>query len=203
MRSVSVILFLLSPVTCCSSSQAVVTIFTQRSDWQSTVGPHTSITFHGFPKHTLITTQYAQLGVVFPDGNDVIDYNDSFLNDGVGLVSNDFVFGTIHMTFAQPITSIAADFLGTMDIQLFERGQLIYNSPVFFDSSSRFRGLASTTPFDAAVIRDPSNGAVNIDDLYFGPPIPAPGAVGVMALVALARTRRRNCGFRSPFAGES
>jgi hypothetical protein len=175
----------------CTFANATATTYEDRSLWQNIVGDHTTITFQGFPNHTLITDQYAHLGVLFTDGHDFIRYNDSFLNDGVGLGSTDIIYGTIHMSFAQPLYAIASDVLSLIDIQLFSDGRMIYGSDPFDDSQSRFGGLISTVPFDAVVIRDPSDGAVSIDDLYFGPPIPAPGTLAAFAVVLLTPRRRQ------------
>lgn len=48
-------------------------------------------------------------------------------------------------------------------------------------------------PFDEVYIyRINGSGLVIYDDLHFGPPIPAPGVLGVFALAAFgARSRRR------------
>jgi len=171
---------------------AAVTEYEYKADWQNVVGPHITITFQGYPHGTLINDQYATLGVVFPDGNDFIRYNNSFPNDGVGLGSTSVVTGTIHLQFSQPITAIGSDFPGFITFQLYSRGEMIYQStPQSSTPASTFGGLVSTTPFDAAVIFDPIGSSVNIDDLYFGPPIPAPGALGLLALMAFAPTRRR------------
>jgi hypothetical protein len=137
--------------------EAVVTEYWFRQQWQSVVGPYTAITFQGYPKGTLIDKEYAVLGVIFPDGNDVIEYHPLLINDGVGLLSNDLVHGIITMQFDEPRTAVACDFLGIMDIWLYANGQLIWDSVDFFDSASRFGGLTSTVPFDRVLIRDPSN----------------------------------------------
>jgi MYXO-CTERM domain-containing protein len=191
MRTIVRIVVVTALLAVCAPSSATVTRYINRTVWQSAIGDDTQITFQGFPEHTLITDQYADLGVLFTDRHDFIRYNDSFLNDGVGLGSTDLIYGTIHMSFAEPLYAIASDFLGIIDIQLFSDGRMIYGSDPFDDSQSRFGGLISTVPFDAVVIRDPSNGVVVIDDLYFGPPIPAPGALAAFAVVALLQRRRR------------
>jgi hypothetical protein len=190
MRCIAMSVLLIASLN--SFAYGTVTTFENRAAWQTTIGDYTNITFQGFPEHTLISTQYAGLGVVFPDGNDVIEYHQLLLNDGIGLKSSDLIYGTIHMSFAQPMYGVAVDFLGIVDIQLYSSGQLIYSSPTFSDVSGPFAGLLSTVPFDAAVIRDPSDGVVVIDDLYFGPPIPAPSGFAIFALAPLIQRRRRS-----------
>jgi MYXO-CTERM domain-containing protein len=51
----------------------------------------------------------------------------------------------------------------------------------------------SPQPFDEIRITDPVGSQVSIDDLHFGPPIPAPGALGLFgfALLGAHRCRRR------------
>jgi hypothetical protein len=78
-----------------------------------------------------------------------------------------------------------------MQIQLYWQGELTYTSSDFLHvGAGFFAGLISSEPFDAAILLDPM-GAVFIDDLHFGPPIPAPGVMAMMTLLACARTRKR------------
>jgi hypothetical protein len=53
-----------------------------------------------------------------------------------------------------------------------------------------FGGLVSTEPFDRAVIWDYGDN-VAIDDLHFGPPIPAPSAAALIGGALLGARRRR------------
>jgi hypothetical protein len=186
--AVAVIVLLINHV----QANAAVTEFWFRNQWQNAAGPHVTIDFQGYPKNTLIDDECDHLGLLFPDGNDVIDYDNSLLNDGVGLRSSDLVFGIITIDFDEHITAVGADFQGHMDIWLYADGALIWESTVFSDAATRFGGLTSTVPFDRVLIRDPTNGTVSIDDLYFGPPIPAPGGPFVVALAALSMRRRRS-----------
>jgi len=175
-----------------TAAQAVVTEFINKSAWQSAVGEHATITFQGFPEHTLITNQFTSLGVLFADGTDRVLFNDSLLNDGIGLRSSDLIYGTIRLEFSQPMTAVGSDFLGGIDILLYNQGTLFYDSSDFDTVQSRFGGVISTIPFDTAVIRDPSNGVVVIDDLFFGPAVPGPGALGLLGMAALIHRRRRS-----------
>jgi len=174
-----------------AGAAAAVTEFINKSAWQTAAGEHASITFQGFPEHTLITSQFTSLGVLFADGTDRVLFNDSLLNDGIGLHSSDIVIGTIRLEFTQPMTAVGSDFLGRIDILLFSQGTLIFDSTDFSTVQSRFGGLISTVAFDAAVIRDPGDGVVVIDDLFFGPAVPGPGAFGVLGVIALYSRRRR------------
>jgi hypothetical protein len=54
-----------------------------------------------------------------------------------------------------------------------------------------FSGVISTIPFDTVVIKDPFGANTLIDDLYFGPPIPAPGALAILGLAGLMCSQKR------------
>jgi len=70
---------------------------------------------------------------------------------------------------------------------------LFYTSSKFgVGGIGNFGGLVSTEPFDRAVIWDyGSYPNVNLDDLHFGPPIPAPSALPFVSAALLAARRRR------------
>jgi hypothetical protein len=167
---------------------ASVTEFTSKTAWQSAAGVHTTITFLGWPHNTNITTQYSNLGITFTDGLDLVYFSSGFLNDGVGLNG---AFDTIAVAFNQPMNSIAIDFPGALRIRLYANGNPTYESTYFAPGGlGNFGGLVSTEPFDAALIFGSTS--VFIDDLHFGPPIPAPGALALIAMIVGAlRGRRR------------
>jgi len=191
MRLDFILVTILGTGLCSTIANAEVTRYINKLNWQTAIGSHVAVTFQGFEKHTVITEQYSSLGVLFGDGNDAIRMSPSLLNDGVGLSSNDSIYGIITMQFTQPIHAVACEFLGDIDMQLYSNGELIYQSSVFDTVQSRFGGLISSAPFDKAIIRDPSDSVVVIDDLYFGPPIPAPGALALLGLAAMVGPRRR------------
>ena len=169
--------------------------FTDRAEWEAAVGSFTTIDFTGFPEFTLITTQYQDLGVTFTDGDDFTRFNPSaFVNDGWGL--NGGIGGDIDLSFETPQRWIAVDFPGEMRLFLFSGGKLIYFSSVFSagaDGIGGFGGLVSSEPFDAAVILDPIDDFVFIDDLHFG--VPAPAGLWLLTLAGLWHARRRRrCG---------
>jgi hypothetical protein len=172
----------------CMHANAAVVEYEQKSAWVSAVADYTTINFTGYPANTIITTQYAFLGTIFTDETDRINLSsNAYPNDGAGLYG---ALNEIHIAFSEPMTHIAVEFPGTVQYRLYWKGQLTYSSSVFVHvGAGFFAGLVSDQPFDAAVILDPG-GDVFIDDLHFGPPIPTPGALALLALPLLARWNR-------------
>jgi MYXO-CTERM domain-containing protein len=84
---------------------------------------------------------------------------------------------------------------------LYFQGAHVYTSTIFIGPfpGGGFAGLVSSMPFDEVLmtrLHDPTD-PVYYDDLHFGPPIPAPGALGALgafALAALIGRRRRRRG---------
>ena len=158
--------------------------------WQDAVA-HNFITigFDELGSPQFVTDQYVDLGVIFTTGfNATVGPGcTGFPMDCWGLDGN----GDIDLEFSQPIYSIAAHFPGDIQFELYLGDLLVYTSSEFegngFDG---FGGLISTIPFDRAVINDCCNDPF-LDNLYFGPPIPAPGAIALLALHPFAPTRRR------------
>ena len=163
--------------------------FTNKDEWIAAVGRFTTIDFTGFPDGTFITDQYADLGILFTDGNDSIFLNDgAFPNDGAGLDGN----GNISVSFDTPQAWIGVDFPGVLQIELFSSGRLFYTSSIAGGGGAGFFfGLISSELFDAAVLIDPVDGAVFIDDVHFG--VPAPSALWLLAVAAFMPRRRRRC----------
>ena len=172
-----------------------------RAKWEAAVGDFTTLGFTGFPEGTFITDQYADLGILFVGGGENINLQDDiFPNDGAGL-NSDFV--DIVMEFATPQFWIGADFPGIIRIDLYNEGELFYSSIDFGGPPiGAFGGLLSSDPFDMAVILNPVDLAVFIDDLFFGPHIPAPGALWLLAVSALCARRRRRSGLTGPASTE-
>ena len=174
----------------CSGGRAAVggfIEFTDKEEWIAAVGRFTTIGFTGFPDGTFITDQYADLGILFTDGNDSIFPNENaFPNDGVGLDGN----GDISVSFDTPQAWIGVDFPGLLTIELYSEGRLFFTSNTYGGGVGNFLGLVSSELFDAAVLVDPFGISVFMDDLHFG--VPAPGALWLLGLSALwARRRRR------------
>lgn len=156
-----------------NSAGADVTVFTNKPQWQSTVGAYTTLTFVEYPVFTIITNQYHDQGIDFTDGNDHVITSSSY-SDNHGLRSFDGFgnLGTIHMSFSQPRYSLGFDFIGGLRIELYSQGEPIFTSGPYNAGFTPFVGLVSTIPFDSAVVWDYADAVVAIDNIHFGPPVP-------------------------------
>jgi hypothetical protein len=190
-RQVAVFLWMFATLIASGAASADVAQFqNDKEGWVDAVGEFTTIDFTGFPEFTWITDQYAHLGAHFVDGADQIQhYEEGYPEDGWGIDGN----AEVRITFDEHIHAIAVDFPGTLTFQLYDDGVLIFTSDWFGGTNpGHFGGVISDDGFDEVRITDPIGGNVNIDDIHFGPPIPAPGSiVGVAALALLARRRQR------------
>ncbi len=167
--------------------------FTNRAEWVSAIGGFDqmqTISFLEYPQGTLLSDQYANLGVTFPDANDYIVSAESFLLDGVGATS---LLGPITLQFDEPRAAIGVHFPGDLIIELYLNDTLVFESSKFGGlGAGFFGGLVSTQPFDRVLLIDPSD-AVYVDTIHFGLPVPAPGALALLSIAGLAlrRSRRR------------
>ena len=150
-----------------ASAHGGVEEFDDKDEWIAAVGEFTTIDFTGFEVGTFITDQYADLGILFTDGNDSIHNTCSYVNDCWGLDGN----GDIAVAFDTPQLWIGVDFPGILRIELYRDGRLFYVSNDYGVGVGQFVGLLSTESFDAAVLIDAA-GEAEIDDLHFGPPGP-------------------------------
>jgi MYXO-CTERM domain-containing protein len=186
------LLLLTSVLTVASSGHAGVTVITDPQQWQDAVQSYTSVTFAGFPQHTHITDQYAHLGILFTDNNNLIHNSPSYPSDASGLsASQPAGFATIDMAFAQPIYVFAFDYIGGLQFELFHEGELQFTSGVYHADFGPFIGVISTKPFDAVIAHDWLDPTVSLDNIHFGPPIPAPGALALFGLALFLTGRRR------------
>ena len=172
------------------TASAGVLEFEDKDDWLAVIGPLVTVDFTGFAPGTFISDQYADLGVLFTDGNDTIPPFGRFVypNDGWGLDGN----GNITVVFDTPMAYIGVDYPGHMHFELYREGVLIYESSNFLPGGAgNFAGLLSTKLFDMAVLMDvPSADQAEIDDLHFGPPdcpadLDGDDTVGILDLLAL------------------
>jgi hypothetical protein len=173
-------------------AQASVVEFTSFTDWEQAAGLYTSIGFDEVPPNTFLSDQYADLGINFPDGNDVAICCsfETFPFDGAGVDCNPDTL----VEFAQPMNAIGMQHLGIAQIQLFLDRTMVYESRTFIDfgNPGEFAGIISEQPFDSALLLDPIASPLFFDNLHFGPPIPAPAALSLLALAGLRRSRLRH-----------
>jgi hypothetical protein len=141
---------------------AVVVETDDRDAWFDAASAVTTIGFTGFPHGTFVTEQYAKLGILFLDGNDMIlccDYA-TFPMDGAGLHGN----AAIHLAFLEPKRWFASDFPASPEFHLFWQGEPVFMSEG--SSQTDFLGFLSTTPFDEVIIA--ADHGATLDDLHFG-----------------------------------
>ena len=174
---------------CTSMLRADIVEYRDKEEWEAAAGSWSTADFRGFPDNTPIDEQYAYLGVHFVDGYDFVVLGDGFLNDGAGLDGNELV----DLVFDVPMYSIAADFPGFLGFDLYFEGEFFYKSSEFgVGGYGNFGGLVSTEPFDRAVLWEYGQyPSVFVDDLHFGPPIPAPSALCIVSAALLAARQRR------------
>ncbi len=171
--------------------------FTDKQEWEAAVGGFLTADFTGFAPGEFITDQYADLGILFTDGNDSINFSPTaFPNDAWGLDGN----GDISVSFDTPQAWIGVDYPGLLTIELYSEGRLFFTSNIYGGGVGNFLGLVSESFFDAVVLIDPLDDAVFIDDLHFG--VPAPGALWLLGLGALCARRRRRSGVTGPASTE-
>jgi len=165
-----------------------MTTYENRAAWEAVTGPYSTITFTELPPLTWLSDQYAPLGVRFTDGSDQIIHNVNIFSDNRGLNG---AFDESTLEFDTPMTTLAMDFPGHLHVKLYNEGTLIFSSFEFGQSGTgNFAGLISTQPFDEAFIYDPGGGLF-VDNLYFGPPVPGPGALMALAISATLLPGRR------------
>ena len=181
------ILYAIVAVLSATTARADVIEFTDKDEWFAAVGVVTTIDFTGFPDVTVVTDQYADLGVHFTDGNDLILSAAGFLNDGWGVDGN----GDINVSFDAPVYYVAVDFPGGIIFDLLSQGELIFTSSSFgIDEVGNFAGLLSSEPFDAIRLFRSFGSPSFIDDFFFGPqPCPfeldSDGVVGITDFLLL------------------
>jgi len=190
-------LALLPMVACvfaCTTSADVIRFDDEdRDDWESAVGSFTTIDFAEHPEFTVLTDEYADLGLVFGDPGALVLESNVFPPDEHGIRSAD---GGLELLFDGPRNALGITFPGGARIRLYLSDRLV-GGPISFDAMSfgDFGGLISTEAFDRVEIVgfEPDEDPIFLGDIYFGPVVPAPSAWVVMAggLVAGRRGRRR------------
>ncbi|HRQ76084.1 MAG TPA: hypothetical protein PK098_09225, partial [Phycisphaerales bacterium] len=177
-------------LTMTQAAQSDVAVYSDKAAWMQAAGQVTNIDFVGYQfGDPVLPDHYAHLGATITGQQMGYYHTSAFVNDGEGIIADNH---TLWVHFDEPQSSVAVDYPGGIRFQLYRKGELIYTSSSFTGSLGLFTGLISETPFDAVhLYRNGPSLSVAIDDLHFGPPIPAPGAMGVFALAALGHRRRR------------
>ncbi len=174
------------------SANASVTVYAgDFGGWQQAVsGSFQTCDFLGFPLNTFITDQYAPLGVYFtnPGPNVVLGPSTSlFPQDlwGLGPV------GTLELTFLDPQHAVGAHSPASWwKMRLYLGDTLVGQSYSQTGGASKFVGLTSDIAFDRVQFEATGGGPVATDNIYFST-VPGPGAVGLLELALLTRSRRR------------
>ena len=193
MRTITTFAFCAAIFACESARGAVVEYRdADRDQWFTDVGGVSNISivdFAGLPDDTLITDQWAHLGIHFSGQVESSGVSFFFFpNDGWGCRGEP----DINVTFDAPIQWIAADFPGTAVFDLLFDGQLIHTSQSFGEPGvGHFGGLISDQLFDQVRIYRLDTDLTFLDDLHFGPPIPTPASLTALALAMLLKGRRR------------
>jgi hypothetical protein len=145
-------------------------VIENKQAWEDAVGDVTKLDFV-FRVPQFLDDQYLDLGVYFPDGDDLAETAACFHNDGWGATGAP-VAGPIHVAFIEPQNWIAVEFCGVIQFHVLYQGVEIYESPILNGEPGEglhFDGLVSfDQPFDEVVIPDPADGSVYVDDLFFG-----------------------------------
>lgn len=174
------------------AADAVVVEYTNRAQWEASVGAYTTITFAEIPPNSVLHNQYLSSGIQFSGMNSFTETSIHY-PDSHGAVG----FGPIHVLLTdgfvtEPRQWISVEYRGGLAFRLYRDSNLIFQSSFFMAPlGGGFAGIVSSVPFDEVQIFDPIDGIVVIDNLYFG--IPAPGALAVFGFAALfggARRRR-------------
>lgn len=177
-------------LACAGSVQAGFTTYTNFDAWKSATGnSYTTLDFV-FPQPVLLTTQYLNLGVSFPDQEEVAHtLPASYPFDGWGVKGAPFADSDIHLKFATPQRWIAAHYPGHVSYQLISNGTVIYTSPFHGTAgASDFHGVVSGVAFDEVRLINPL-GELYVDNIYFG--VPAPGTLAILGAGLIGGRRRR------------
>ncbi len=174
-----------------AAADASIQVFLDHErQWQAAAGPTDTIDFV-LDSAQILDDQYSHLGVLFLGGNDGAVSMGAFELDGWGAFNNGFSPPSIQLVFDIPRHAFAAYYPGTRGIMAFANGELIFEGAWGGEPGGSFMGIVSDIPIDEVWLV--GFGTVAIDNIYFSQaPIPAPGAIVLLALGALTgRGRRR------------
>ena len=183
-RSINCAIYTAIAAFAASAAAAEVTQYEDKSAWEADVGDYTTIDFTGFDWGTIITDQYADLGVLFTDGDDKIVHGDPI--DNWALDGKD----SVTIRFDHPQLWFGVDYPGAMQISFYRNNEWVYTSSQFGGTGGPyFAGVVLSETFNEVILEDWFIAPVFLDNVYFG--VPAPGAWCLMAIAGLAGRRRR------------
>jgi len=181
---------------CCPMATGGFTVFQgDGSAWFEATPPYSEVTFADLPLNTLVTEQYANLGVHFTDtdGNWVLGPTPTYPQDQFGL--NDNV--SVELTFDAPMWSFASFFPGDAKFSFFAGDVHLFTSGLLGGGGiNKFAGFTTDVAFDRVLIvggppdvfGNPDK--VFFDDFYFSS-VPAPGALSWFTVMFWGSRRRR------------
>lgn len=180
------------------------------AQWFGGVGNYNTLTFTEFPAETVITEQYAPMGVHFvpsPWGGGNFQIVSSggnpswFPQDGFGLkgIVNDWAW--LDIVFDTPMLAWASHYPLTWRAEFYSGTQLVYGWEQSVwgpgnESGNMFTGFYGDIAFNRVRLQKPlgdypGNGfPVLMDNMYFST-VPAPGAASCLLWLASIGTRRR------------
>ncbi|MFO0875064.1 MAG: hypothetical protein U0575_13980 [Phycisphaerales bacterium] len=163
--------------------------FENADAWFTAAGPTTTIDFV-LDAPQILTDQYANLGALFADGNDVAHAATAFHLDGWGAKGAPTGGGPIVVVFPIAREAFAAQYLGSVKYSLYLDDTLVYTSSLFSSpAGGAFAGIIASTLFNRVEIFDPL-GPTFVDNIYFNA-VPVPATVALLAGSLLGGRRRR------------
>lgn len=177
------------------AQSAIILFFQDPEGWHNAVGigNATCIDFV-FDTPQFLSTQYADLGILFTGGNDVATTGSpSSFEDGWGLKPFSGTPPLVEIAFTTPQHAFMIKFPGTVNFTLFSGGEAIHFQPGGATFGFTYVGVISTIAFDAVNLTS-GGGVVTVDDLWFASVIPAPGgALLLLGSLPLLSGRKRRC----------
>jgi hypothetical protein len=143
---------------------AAITEYTDYATWAAAAAvPLLENRYAELGGGVIVTNQYAGMGAVYTDGNDITyPYGDS--TDGMLLNGS----GRIYVTFDEPVYAVGMNYPGAVTISGFLGAAPVFTSSDFGGSGAFFfAGIVSTDAFDNIEIKDWVDDAVYIDDLFY------------------------------------
>ncbi len=163
---------------------AGITIFQSFADWQAaTPDGHSTCDFTGFAPNTIITEQYADLGIHFVNPFNLVHNIPSlFPQDGWGIDPN----GVLEVKFDGPMHAIAAHSPSSQwKYKLYLGDALVGQFPAQTAGPEQFLGVTTAFAFDRVrFLLGGDFGIIWTDNIYFAT-VPAPAAMPVLLMLGL------------------